>query len=64
MVNHIFHQKGEHHFAYDFETLAWVLKQAGFEKVRKCSYRNSPDPELRIDQPNHQPYSLYVEAER
>ena len=64
LINHMFHQYGEHHFAYDFETLQWCLIQAGFKKIRRCSYRKSVDPALRIDQPNHEPYSLYVEAER
>jgi predicted SAM-dependent methyltransferase len=62
VINHIFHQSGEHLFAYDFETLAWALHRAGFAKVQQMSFRKSRDPELAIDQPNHAPYSLYVEA--
>lgn len=62
VMNHIFHQSGEHLFAYDFETLAWALRQAGFNTIERMSYRNSRDPLLAIDQPNHEPYSLYVEA--
>lgn len=64
VINHIFHQGGEHFFAYDFETLAWALKQAGFADVQEKSYRQSGDPQLAIDQENHAPYSLYVEARK
>lgn len=64
MINHIFHQGGEHLFAYDFETLAWALKRAGFADVEKKSYRQSSDPQLAIDQASHAPYSLYVEARK
>ena len=62
VINHVFHQGGEHLFAYDFETLAWALQQAGFSTVNQMSYRTSRDPKLAIDQDNHAPYSLYVEA--
>jgi predicted SAM-dependent methyltransferase len=62
IVNHIFHQGGEHLFAYDLETLDWALRRAGFSSVEKMSYRVSRDPLLAIDQENHAPYSLYVEA--
>ena len=61
-VNHVFHQGGEHLFGYDFETLAWALRQAGFNAIEQVSYRVSRDPKLAIDQANHAPYSLYVEA--
>lgn len=64
ILNHIFHQEGEHFFAYDFETLDWLLRRCGFSDVRQMSYKNSLDPELAIDQPNHAPYSLYVDAVR
>jgi predicted SAM-dependent methyltransferase len=62
VINHVFHQGGEHLFAYDFETLAWALQQAGFSTVDQMSYKTSRDPKLAIDQDNHAPYSLYVEA--
>lgn len=62
IVNHVFHQGGEHYFGWDFETMAWALKRAGFQEVLQQSYQRSRDPELAIDQSNHAPYSLYVEA--
>jgi predicted SAM-dependent methyltransferase len=62
LLNHVFHQGGEHHFAYDFETLEWVLKTAGFTNIRQTSFGVSSDPLLAIDRSEHAPYSLYVEA--
>jgi predicted SAM-dependent methyltransferase len=62
VINHIFHQGGEHLFAYDFETLQFALQQAGFEKIIRMAFRQSCDPILAIDQEVHAPYSLYVEA--
>lgn len=62
ILNHAFHQGGEHLFGYDFETLAGALRRAGFSSVHQASFRKSIDPELAIDQENHAPYSLYVDA--
>jgi len=62
MLNHVFHQGGEHHFAYDYETLAWALKAAGFAEVSRSAFGASADPLLAIDRREHAPYSLYVEA--
>lgn len=62
IINHVFHQGGEHLFGYDFETLSLLLRAAGFTRVEKMSYGKSLDPELAIDQPNHAAYSLYVDA--
>jgi aspartate beta-hydroxylase len=59
-----------HKFGYDFETLAQLLRDAGFEAVVRSGYLGSEDPELRIDDRSavatavhgggH--YSLFVEA--
>ena len=62
LVNHVFHQKGEHQFGWDFPAMESALWKAGFKKVVKQKYRESLDAVLAIDQPNHEPYSLYVEA--
>jgi predicted SAM-dependent methyltransferase len=61
-INHIFHQGGEHLFGYDFETLKWALEKAGFRTVLKQRFGVSIDSELAIDEENHRPYSLYVDA--
>jgi len=62
VVNHMFHQNGEHLFGWDFETFEFALRRSGFDEVRKQSFRVSADPDLAIDQAHHAPYSLVVEA--
>ena len=62
MLNHVFHQGGEHQFAWDIETMTYVLRKAGFDKIHRKSFGESGMKELAIDLPNHAPYSLYVEA--
>jgi predicted SAM-dependent methyltransferase len=62
MLNHVFHQDGEHMFGWDFITMKHVLERAGFTDVRKMSCGESADPALCLDRPEHGPYSLYVEA--
>jgi len=62
VVNLIFHQNGEHFFGWDFETMRYALLDAGFASVHKQSFRVSLDAQLAIDQEQHRPYSLYVEA--
>lgn len=62
LVNHVFHQGGEHLFGWDFAGMERALQNAGFSKVIRQAFRQSVDPELAIDQDNHAPYSLYVEA--
>ena len=64
VINHVFHQDGEHQFGWDFETMSWALDRAGFEEICRCRFGESLDPGLAIDQPNHAPYSLYVEARK
>lgn len=62
ILNHSFHQEGEHLFGYDFETMQWLLRKAGFATIEKMAFRESLDPELAIDQEEHRKYSLYVDA--
>lgn len=64
MINHVFHQNGEHFFAYDFATMDHILRMAGFSYVDKSSFGQSADPELALDLASHQQYSLYVEARK
>ncbi|MBL4586800.1 MAG: methyltransferase domain-containing protein [Flavobacteriales bacterium] len=35
IINHLFHQDGEHKNLYDFELLEWALKKAGFSSVEE-----------------------------
>lgn len=62
LLNHVFHQNGEHQFGYDYETMKYLLKENGFSRVSRKDYGKSDDPFLAIDQDNHRLYSLYVEA--
>jgi predicted SAM-dependent methyltransferase len=64
MINHVFHQEGEHCFGYDFETLKYVLTSAGFGNAQRSSFQGSSDPEFCFDRSEHATYSLYVEAEK
>jgi predicted SAM-dependent methyltransferase len=62
IVNHVFHQWHEHRWAYDFDTLADRLRQAGFSRIEQTAFQQCQDPRLAQDAPNHAPYSLYVDA--
>jgi predicted SAM-dependent methyltransferase len=62
LINVVFRQFEEHKFAYDFETLAFVLEQAGFRDIRKQSFGESMAPEICLDLERRASESLYVEA--
>lgn len=62
LLNHVFHQKGEHLFGYDFETLKYLLVMCGFKDVTLSSFRSSIQFPLELDLGVHERYSLYVEA--
>lgn len=62
VINHVFHQSGEHHFGWDFETMEFALKRAGFRTVERRGFRDSADPMLAIDREEHRLYSMVVEA--
>jgi predicted SAM-dependent methyltransferase len=64
LVNHVFHQGGEHCFGWDFTAMEFYLHRAGFAQIIRQTYGKSNDAELAIDQPNHEKYSLYVEASK
>ena len=55
-INYIFRQNGEHHYAYDEETLVRVLEDAGFVHVGSRPF----DPDL--DQGRWQGGTLYVDG--
>jgi predicted SAM-dependent methyltransferase len=64
ILNHVFHQGGEHLWGWDWLTMALTLRRAGFKHIQRQSFGVSVDPKLAIDQENHRPYSLYVEARK
>jgi predicted SAM-dependent methyltransferase len=55
-INYHFRQGCEHRFAYDFETLKYVLEKAGFVQVRRRDF----DPKL--DSKDRELGTLYVEG--
>jgi predicted SAM-dependent methyltransferase len=62
LVNHVFRQGQQHKFAYDFETIEFLLKRNGFQDVRKQEYGRSVMPEICIDLEIRRTESLYVES--
>jgi len=62
LINEVFRQGGEHKYAWDFDTMALMLRKEGFQNIQKMSYRKSNDELMAIDQPERRPESLYVEA--
>jgi hypothetical protein len=62
VVNFHFRQSGQHRFSYDFDTLARLLEDCGFEAVAQSEFRVSRLPELEIDQAARAQESLVVEA--
>jgi predicted SAM-dependent methyltransferase len=64
LVNEIFRQGGQHKFAYDGETLEFLLRRYGFQGVKKQEYLKSLMPELCIDQEGRASESVYVEGQK
>jgi hypothetical protein len=64
LINVVFRQWEEHKFAYDYETLALVLSQAGFRTIRQQSFGETLSPEICLDLERRASESLYVEAVR
>jgi len=62
LINVLFRQGHEHKYAYDFETLEFLLRRYGFAKALKQEFGKSLMPELGIDQLARASESLYVEA--
>jgi predicted SAM-dependent methyltransferase len=57
-VNFFFRQGREHKYAYDFETLALVLRDAGFADAKRRDFSSEIDSEDRRDG------TLYVDARK
>jgi predicted SAM-dependent methyltransferase len=62
LVNVVFRQGHEHKFAFDFETLRFVLQRYGFSEVEQREYGRSRMLEVCLDQAARACESLYVEA--
>ena len=57
-INYLFRQGTEHKYAYDYETLAKMLMQAGFSSAAPSEFDPAFDSESR------RIYTLYVEARK
>lgn len=64
LINFVFRQGHEHHFAYDAETLEFVLTRHGFSEVAHQEYGKSLMSELCLDQACRASESLYVDARK
>lgn len=53
-----------HMFVYDFQTLSYVLREAGFNSVFRCEYGVGHDPRLLRDSAHRRCESLYVQAQK
>lgn len=63
IVNQYFRQRYEHHFLYDFTTMAKMLQAAGFSQTTQLSYQQTATCSvLLLDHPKYEKESLYVEA--
>jgi predicted SAM-dependent methyltransferase len=63
LINVVFRQGHEHHFAYDAETLCQLFEHYGFAASAR-GFNDSAIPGFASDTPSRQTYSLYVEGVR
>jgi predicted SAM-dependent methyltransferase len=61
-INAIFRQGYEHKYVYDEETLALVMREAGFANVIVQQFGVSTDPNMAPDRNERRAESLYVEG--
>jgi predicted SAM-dependent methyltransferase len=62
LVNAVFRQYFEHKFAWDYETMEFVLRRYGFPTIHRQRFGQSVQHGLAIDRPERAAESLYVEA--
>jgi len=62
LINFIFRQGIQHKFAYDYPTLEFVLRKAGFALVKEQTFGKSMMDGLAIDFPERASESVYAEA--
>jgi predicted SAM-dependent methyltransferase len=62
LINELFRQSYEHKAGYDFETMRYLLDQAGYSEIYRQQYMKSLVPELALDMKERASESLYVEA--
>lgn len=64
LINVVFRQGHEHKFAYDFETLEFLLRRYGFSSVIRQEFGKSTMSGLCLDRAARASESLYIEAVR
>ena len=64
LINAVFRQGSQHKYAYDYETLAFLLSRYGFKTVQQQTYQHSWNPELCLDWKKRASESLYVEGRK
>lgn len=62
LINVVFRQYFEHKFAYDHDTIEFLLYQIGFSTVHRQEFGKTLMDELNIDLPVRASESLYIEA--
>jgi predicted SAM-dependent methyltransferase len=62
LVNVVFRQHFHHKFAWDYETMEFVLRRFGFSRVHRQSFGQSVQDGLAIDMAERASESLYVEG--
>jgi len=62
LVNVVFRQYFEHKFAWDYETMEFVLRKSGFSGTYLRAFGESMMDGLAIDMPERASESLYVEG--
>ncbi len=64
LLNVVFRQGWEHKYAYDYQTLEFLLHRYGFSFVQQQRFGESLMKELCIDWPDRASESLYVDASK
>ncbi|MBL4775795.1 MAG: hypothetical protein JKY87_07055 [Mariprofundus sp.] len=62
-VNRVFRDHG-HLFAYDFQTFAAMLKEAGYIDIKRQTFMSGEDTNLLVDSESRKSESLYIEAHK
>jgi predicted SAM-dependent methyltransferase len=62
LINAVFRSAFDHRFAYDFETMSFLLKRFSFKDVIKQTYDQCLLSEICLDQERRASESLYVDA--
>lgn len=62
VINQLFRMGGDHLFSWDFESLMAAAEKAGFKNVKRYASGEASMEALRVDDPAHDPGTLYIEA--